>query len=397
MVNIDDRDRGSLEKLLQAQPVWLGNEPAVSAINLDSSIILHAGPPFVSVDEIPAPVMNSAAVALVYEKQAQNFESARAMIEAEEISLQPAQDHLTVVPLAGVVSSSMWLHKVVDANNPNNVVHSPLNGGNGPAMRLGLCSDSALTHLQWINQELVEVLERRTAGPVDLIEMAKEALSNGDDCHGRTIAATHNLIERMKPEINAYPVQKTFLEESPSFALNLLMGAAKCMLLAADHHPGSGIVTAAGGNGVRTGIKVADDSATWVTASANPPVGDLGGHPRTRALGAIGDSAVLDMIGFGAMAVAYARAQREMFGNHLPADADQLPDTLLSCIHRQFGTLQFRTGLSVRTVVEQQSTPIVSLGVIDREGTAGRLGGGIYRYPASLFENALASIDVKNA
>ncbi len=393
MTSIDPRDRDALNKLLQARPMWRGNELAASAINLDSSVILHAGPPFESTEEIPEPVLNSAAVALVFENLADDFEAARSMIRAGEVSLQPAQDHATVVPLAGVVSSSMWLHQIIDSNNPDNITYSPLNGGNGPAMRLGLCSESALNHLRWINQELIDAVENCLEGEIDLLRVAREALSYGDDCHGRTIAATRAVLNHFQPALNDFPAQKRFLEDSPSFALNLLMASAKCMMLAADHNPHSGVVTAAAGNGVRVGIKVAGSPDHWIATEADSPAGDLGDYPASRALGAIGDSAVVDMVGFGAMAIAYAEAQREMFGNFLPADAGQLPGALLASVHDAFGSLQFRTGLSARTVVAEHTTPIVSLGVIDREGAAGRLGGGIYRYPESLFQQALDLIE----
>ncbi len=393
MTDIDPRDRGALEKMLQARPVWVSNEKAASSIGLQDSVILHAGPPFETTSEIPAPVMNSAAVALVFEKKADDFDQARTMIQSGEIQLQPAQNYATVVPLAGVVSASMWLHKIIDANNPGNVGYSPLNGGNGPAMRLGLCSESALSHLRWINHELIEAVDSCQDSHIDLLDIAKIALENDDDCHGRTIAATRELISRLKPAIDGYAEQKRFLDDSPSFALNHLMAASKCLMLAADAQSASGMVTAAGGNGVRTGIQVSDQPGNWITEIAAAPEGDLGEFPKSRALGAIGDSAVVDMIGFGAMAVAYSTTQREMFGNYLPADADELPYKLLLSVHDAFGALEFKTGLSVRTVVTQKSAPIVSLGVIDREGTAGRLGGGIFRYPLSLFQTALDSID----
>ena len=393
MKNIDPRDRGALKKMLRARPVWVNNELAASAIGIDDSVILHAGPPFESTNEIPAPVMNSAAVALVFEKHADDFDTARAMIRSGEIRMQPAQNHSTVVPLAGVVSASMWLHKIVDTNNSNNVTYSPFNGGNGPAMRLGLCSESVLSHLRWINQELIEAVDSCQNDHIDLLDIAKIALENDDDCHGRTIAATRELVSRLKPAIDGYAEQKRFLDDSPSFALNHLMAASKCLMLAADAQSDSGVVTAAGGNGVRTGIQVSDQPGNWITEIAASPEGDLGEFPKSRALGAIGDSAVVDMIGFGAMAVAYSSAQREMFGSYLPTDADELPSKLLLTVHDAFGALEFQTGVSVRTVVAEKTTPIVSLGVIDREGTAGRLGGGIFRYPLSLFQAALDSID----
>ncbi len=386
---LHDCDHIALTKLLATRPGWHSNETAATALNLDPSVILHAGPPFNNPDEIPEPVLNSAAVALVYENQADDFKFAKRMIRSGEVSLRPAQDHSTVVPLAGVVSSSMWLHRVIDLNNPQNSSYSPLNGGNGPAMRLGLCSDSALAHLRWINNELIATINECLSEPINLLNLAEQALRQGDDCHGRTIAATKILVEQFESKLDNFPVQKTFLEESPSFALNLLMAAAKCLLLAADNHTKSSVITAAGGNGSKMGLKLANNPEQWVTVEAQAPTGDLGSFSQSRALGAIGDSAVVDLIGFGAMALNYAPAQHKLFLPHLPDDASVLVNTLLPCVHKGFGKLQFKTGLTARTVVEKNTTPIVSLGVIDNEGQDGRLGGGIYRYPMTIFQKAL--------
>ena len=392
MTHLKPSDRNSLNQLLSARPTWHSNETAATALNLDRSVILHAGPPFENSSQIPQPVLNSACVAAVFENLATDFGDARKKVLSNEISLQPAQNHSTVVPLAGVVSSSMWLHKVVDQSNPLNCAYSPLNGGNGPAMRLGLCTEAALAHLKWINSELVDALNECLHEELNLLPLAKEALQRGDDCHGRTIAATALLIDRFDQNINRFVREKNFLKDSPSFALNLLMAAGKCMLQAADNVPKSSVVTAAGGNGVNVGLQVAGNPGNWLILAADAPAGDLGDFPQTRALGAIGDSAVVDVCGFGAMAVSYAPAQREAFGPYLPSDADELPRQLYPSVHDEFGALQFRTGLNARTVAAEITTPIVSLGIIDRDGTAGRLGGGIYRYTIEIFHEALAAI-----
>ncbi len=385
-------EQQSLTSLLAARPVWVSNEIASSALNLDRNVILHAGPPYDSPDEIPQPVLNSVAVALVFEQQAESLSSALDLVRSGQVSLQPAQNYSTVVPLAGVVSPSMWLHKIVDSNNPDIAAYSPLNGGNGPAMRLGLGTQSALNHLKWINREFFEAIAKCPFEGTDLLQLACDALGSGDDCHGRTIAATNALLQKFEPTLTDFPQPAEFLQDSPSFALNLLMAAAKCMMRAAENYAHSSVITAAGGNGSRVGLQVSGNPGVWLTAEAQAPAGDLGTYPQSRALGAIGDSAVVDIIGFGAMAMHYAPAQRAAFLPHLPEDAEQLPARLLPNIHEAFASLHFRTGLSAGTVVNQNATPIVSLGVIDREGRAGRLGGGIYRYPIDLFHNALQSV-----
>ena len=125
-------------------PFGMVLDTASNAIGLPSNILLHAGPPFVSIASISKPILNSACVAAVYEGLAGNFDQAEGMIFAGEIELKPAQDYSVVTPLAAVVSSSMPLHRVKDSSEANNVIFAPINGGSRPAMRLGLRSQGRL-------------------------------------------------------------------------------------------------------------------------------------------------------------------------------------------------------------------------------------------------------------
>ena len=392
MTDIHLHDQEPINRLLAARPIWDANVRAATALNLDPAVILHAGPPFDSPGQIPTPVLNSAAVAVVFEQLADNFDAAKQMVRSGEVVLRPAQDYSTVVPLAGVVSPSMWLHRISDPQQPGNITYTPFNGGNGPAIRLGRCDEPTLRHLQWINTELIEALAECNFHGVNLLELASDALHHGDDCHGRTISATAALLKRFDSTLKKFPESQKFLADGPSFALNLLMAMAKCMLQAADNFPNSSVATAAGGNGVKMGLKVSGKPDQWFTETATPPDGDLGHHPLSRALGAIGDSAVVDLVGFGAMGLSFAPVQRKAFRPLLPSEACFLPFVVFSCVHDVFDTLDFRTGMCARTVVETQSPPIVSLGIIDRDGDAGRLGGGIYRYPLNLFAQSLNAL-----
>ena len=171
------------------------------------------------------------------------------------------------------------------------------------------------------------------------------------------------------------------------------MAACKCLLTAANGIAGAALVTAAGGNGAEFGLQVAGRPGQWFTAEAEPPRGDLGGHRPERALGAIGDSAIVDFAGFGAMALSYAPAQQAALAAHAPADWLSLPAALTAGVHPDFGTLAFRTGISARRALASGRRPIVALGILDKLGEAGRLGGGIYRAPLAPFAEALEVLE----
>ena len=60
-------DRAAYEKMQAAEPVWDGLDTAGNALSLDRQVLLHAGPPFASAENISKPILNSACVASVYE------------------------------------------------------------------------------------------------------------------------------------------------------------------------------------------------------------------------------------------------------------------------------------------------------------------------------------------
>lgn len=391
---IHPADRLAFDRAMVTQPVWNRFDTAAEALALPKNTLLHAGPRFESLDQIPQPVMNSACVAAVYEGLASDFARAEAMIRAGEITLHPAQDHGVVVPLAAVISGSMPLHAVYDAWRGKIRCFAPINGGAKPSLRLGLRSEAVLDHIRWLNTRLRDALAAGLGEGIPLVPLAALGLRDGDDCHGHTPAAGAALAREIRARHQG-PMDAdaaAFIEATPSLFLNLWMAATKCMMTAAAGTEASGLITAAGGNGHAVGIQVAGAPGHWVTAPAAPPEGDLGPLPADRALGAIGDSAVVDAFGLGAMAFANAPQQRSAMAAFLPEDPKMLSDALSLGTHPYFQGLSQGLGLSLRRVAETGKAPIISLGVIDRLGEHGRLGGGIATLPLDLCHRAAERI-----
>ena len=390
-------DRAAFEQAIKAVPVWDRIESAASAYGLAGNILLHAGPAFKSIDLISRPIMNSACVAAVYEGIATDFDQAQAMIQAGEIELNPAQDFSTVTPLAAVVSASMPLHRVVDASHPGIKIYAPINGGGRPAMRLGLRADAVLEHIRWLNTEFSDLLGRGLIQPIEMLPIAVEGLRHGDDCHGRTPHATEVLMAQVGQAISGgiddVNIQE-FVSASPSLFLNLWMAASKCIMMRASGIENSSFVTAAGGNGVETGIQISALPGRWFSAAATAPAGrfdvDL---PPARALPAIGDSAVVEGLGLGAMAIRHAPEQEKNLGDFLPDDYRERGRHLLAGIHPEFNELECRIGLLARAAIVRQQGPIIGLGILDIEGEQGRLGGGIYDMPVTVFEAAITALE----
>jgi hypothetical protein len=223
-----------------------------------------------------------------------------------------------------------------------------------------------------------------------------EGLAAGDDLHGRTTTATFMLREALAARIGDDPAFieiQAHIDNSPLFFLNLWMAACKCMLNAADGVAGSTLVTTMAGNGKTFGLQIAGLPGTWFTADAQSPRGPLA-DPRMTATpsGAIGDSAIVDALGFGGQAVSFAPDVVAMLGNYLPRGAADYPEKLLCAPHPAFEPLGLLVGLDARRVVECGISPIVTLAMIDAGGRLGLLGRGTYRPPLGLFEAACAQV-----
>jgi hypothetical protein len=390
-------DEFALDAVARVRPRLVDLLPAAAAIPFPERTVLHAGPPFARGAAVPAPVANSAAAAAVFEGWARDRAQALAMLAAGEIRLAPAQDHRCVVPLASALSPSQQVQKVDDAAGLAAPAFAPLNGGNGPALRLGLPGLDVVAHLRWLNGPFAQALRGACRSGIELLPIADHALAEGDDCHGRTQAATTRLLSRfaLERDDTAAKAALDFLSASPGFFLNLWMAAVKCMVGSAQGVPDSAVVTAMGGNGVEMGLQLSGQPGRWHVAPSSPPLGkleqDIAAADR---LPAIGDSALIEAFGLGAMAFGHSPAQQQALGAYMPEPAEQLARDLLRGVHPAFVQSRARHGLSARTVVEQGKAPVVALGVIDLHGRRGRIGGGIWQASVAHFERALADAGI---
>lgn len=366
-------------------PVFRGLALAGDVLRLPRHTILHAGPP-VSLPHVARPLLNSAIMAAVYEGWAREPVEAESKLLSGEIALAPAQNHHAMVPLAAVLSPSMTVQIVVDANDERNMSVAPLNGGMVRAQRLGLRGPAVLAHLRWINGNLGATLSIISDIDIPLINIAHAALLEGDDCHGRTVAASRQLVSMLGPRLGTDTPERWFLDRCPGFFLNIWMAAMQCVANA-GRGPGSSIVTAMGANGIDAGIQVGGASGRWLSAPATPPEGPVEpGFTAEDKLPAIGDSALVDAMGFGAMA-----AQRQTTGG-TDGDSRARALSLLPVLHPCFKRSPMRVGMPARLVAAGAQPPVIALGVLDKKGQSGRIGGGLYTPPANLFAEACATL-----
>ena len=331
---------------------------------LGPHMLLHAGPPLVG--RPPAAILQAAAQALVFEGLAGDLAQAKGLLAVGKALLMPAQDLGLVTPLAQVVSASM---PVAVVRRGDALAYAALVEGGLPALRFGTEDPAARQRLHTVRDAALErIAGVLRAAPLALAPVVQAALEAGDECHGRTGAANQALVARLAAL--AAPDQ-ALLAGIPSFVLPLLMAAACCRLRAQREG-----IAAIGGNGQAFGVRLHGETG-WRSCAAQPPRGvRLPGHAATPALGAIGDSAVIDACGLGGQALAFAPLLVADWAGLLPADA----------LQRRHAIVDPATGLIDPARMHASGTgALIDLAVLDHAGAAGLIGRGFYEIPTALF------------
>lgn len=369
------------ERVAGVRPEWRNTVPAGPTLGLREGELLHAGPPIETPEDLCLPLRHAVCAALVFEGLAGNLEAADALLAAGKVRLRPAQDLGVATPLVAVVSSSMWLHAVVDAGQPGRVAYAPLNEGPGPALRFGLATPEVVARLRWVHGTLAPALADLPEA-IELLPLAAEALAQGDELHARVGIASGLLADRLHPD-RLDEASASFLRGHTHLFLNAWMAACLCMLSAARDYGKGDLVIAAGGNGRTFGIQRSGAPGEWIAAPASPPLGptlpDM--PPTLERLPAIGDSALIDALGLGAMALDAAPAHAANFD---PARVAALAETANAVLLARHPVLGRKVGLDAARVTPTH-LPGVCLAALDTQGVRGLVGFGIAAHPAALY------------
>ena len=235
-----------------------------------------------------------------------------------------------------------------------------------------------------------------TKTPIPWFPIIDESLIQGDDAHLRHVFANKKLLEILD-EILPTSFQKSkerhFIKKWPIFNLNFWMAAAKCSLSAASNIAGSSFVTAMGGNGKEFGIKISGKPDTWFYESADVPKGKARDpFSLEDCTAAYGDSALAECFGLGAMALSFCPEMQKIHHGFFDSKIFEIPKHLYKFVHPSFPKSKARAGLLVSSVIEEDITPIIELGLVEKTGNHGGLGAGLYTAPMNIFRNAFESI-----
>jgi hypothetical protein len=371
--------------------------------SLAGRALIHSGTA-IEWERICDPQRRALIAACLFEGWARDREQAAAMLSAGEVALAPGNENGHVGPMTGVCSPSMPVWVVEDEGSGTRAC-STLNEGPGRTLWFGVGDDESIERLRFFGDELGPALARllEREGPIDIFSLAAQGLQMGDELHMRSQAAGNLLIRNLLPGFAALGGEQAarFISGNHHFFLNLTMAAAKCALLAASGVPGSSLVTVMSRNGTDMGLQLSGLPGRWFTAPAAPVQDALlrEGFGDDEAGLDIGDSAVIECVGLGGMALATAPAVAAFFGG---SAADAMARTaLMSEITVRRSTrftipaLDFAgtpVGIDARLVAQLDITPQITTGVLHASSGAGQIGAGVAHQPAAPFRAAVIAL-----
>ena len=397
------------DKIKNAQPFLTDVVPAKSVIpefNEGQKTLLHAGPP-ITWKEMTGPMQGSCIGAVLFERWANNEQEAIHLLESGEVRFIPCHHVQAVGPMGGITSANMPVF-VVENRLDGNQAYCILNEGIGKVLRFGAYSQEVIDRLDWIKDVLGPTIAealRLTEEGINLNVLIARSITMGDEFHQRNIAASLNFLKEISPliiqtkleESKKYEVIK-FLADTDQFFLNIMMATGKAIVDGARKGTNGTVVTTMTRNGVNFGVRIAETGDDWHTAPVNTPKGlyftgftEEDGNPD------IGDSAITETVGVGAMAMVAAPGVTRFVGAGGFEDALETSNEMAKICLGHNSTFSIPTwdfqgtclGIDIRKVVETGITPIINTGIAHKQAGVGQVGAGTVRAPLGCFENAL--------
>jgi Protein of unknown function (DUF1116) len=387
----------AVARLAAARPLLVDVVPAseVSAHHAAGGVS-HAGPP-IEPARMCAPMRAALGSAVYLEGLAGSPREGLRLADDGRLPLRPNHDAGGVGPMAGVVTASMPVLVARDEAT-GRTAWCPLNEGSGQVLRYGADGPEVLERLAWMRDVLAPALRKALAtyGPLDLIEVQRQALLYGDEAHHRTEAGTALTLKALAPED---PAVTTCIAGNGQFFLNLAMVSAKLALDCAADVPGSPLLTAIARNGVEVGIRVSGTGDRWFAgpAALPAPAKLFDGFAPADMNPDLGDSAIVEAYGLGALAVANSPAASASVGID-PETIDAIDERLRTIAAGTSPELRFQDGraailgVDAAAVARTRIAPPVHTGIAHREPGIGQIGGGVTHPPLQAFDLAIEAL-----
>lgn len=408
--SIDEANQAVVDMMAAGQPILTdvaqGHE-FIPELDPSRKVLLHAGPP-VAFADLPDTTQGACVGAALFEGWADTVEDARRVV-ATDVTYIPCHEVNAVGPMGGITSAHMALIKVENATY-GNVAYSTMNEGIGKVLRFGAFDDEVVTRLRWMRDVLGPSLSAavRLAGGYPLAPVMARALTMGDEMHQRNIAASALFAKDMAPLLAGAGLDTSvvvdvsaFLARTDQFFLNLAMAACKASADASRSIEAGSVVTAMCRNGYEFGIRVSGLGDRWFTAPVNTPTGIFfTGYDQSQACPDMGDSAILETLGFGGMSMIAAPGVTRFIGAGGFSDALAISEEMSEIVVGHNPAMPIPTwdfqgaplGIDVRLVVQTGITPLINTGIASRIAGVGQIGAGTVRAPLGCFTAALEAL-----
>lgn len=392
MKHASSANAAALERICAVEPCWSAVREARDGLSLPDRTLLHAGPPLADPTRLPPPMLNSAVLSCLYEGWARDDVEAERLITSGGVKLEPSFTRRASTPLVAMISPRTTVAEIRD-HRGGATWFGFLGTGAGPQQRFGSRDRAILDRLAFRERDLRPGFAALLGEPIDLLSIARSALTEGDDLHNRLSSATavlHAVLGTRKTEAPEVQAAIITVLEAPLYFLNLWMPACALMLDAASGVHGSTLVTRLCSNGLAAGIQVAGIPDRWFTTPPalvqGPFMKGAPEHPQHPP--ATGDSGIIDAFGLGGQVLRSAPSLRSAFAQWLPVDDEARALSQLAGRHPVLGV---EVGLDAAAVVRSGRSPLLSTGMVSADGR-GLLGRGICAMPVGLFEKALRAM-----
>jgi len=408
--NINEANQAVIDKITSAQPYLMDIVPAKSVIKeLRNKTLLHAGPPL-TWDQMTEPMKGSCYGAVIYEGWAQDEKEADELLSTGGVEFIPCHHVDAVGPMGGITSGNMPVF-VVENKDGGNKAYCIMNEGIGKVLRFGAYNEEVVNRLHWMQDVLGPALSkaiRLMDEGMNLNVIVAKAITMGDEFHQRNIAASALFMKDIMPFLLKTDISKEdlesvtkFLADTDQFFLNLVMAYSKAIMDSAKTIEEGTIVTAMCRNGHEFAIRVSGMGDQWFTAPVNMPEGlFFTGYSQEDANPDIGDSAITETFGVGAMAMIAAPGVTRFVGAGGFDAAQNISNEMQEiCIDNNpnlsIPTWDFKgacLGIDIRKVVETGITPLINTGIAHKKAGVGQIGAGTVRAPLECFTKSLEAL-----
>jgi hypothetical protein len=408
-------NKAAAQKMLRVRPQLTAVGSAMSVLGLKNYTLLHAGPPFKDTKSLPKTIQSSIVLSAIYEGWANNELEVLTLLERGLIELKPAQDFRCVTPLAATISPKTSLLCVKDAKSTLPACFAPLASGPGADIRFGTNNPGVLSTLTLRDTLLTRAMMAVLKMPIELFDFALLGLQGGDELHSSTTAATQALSQEIHTRLkqSSFALDQTLVVEeliksNPGFFLTPWMAACKLMLTSIEAIPFCSFITRLGGNGQSMGLSTSQAPMQWLCQASTAPKGTrfVHAHPTVAIEAAVGDSCVIDAMGFGGQLINASPTVIQSLQPFCPQDYATRSKKIMAMDHDHFnGSIlgptevaedmketKVRCGLDVLRIVELHCNPLINLAMLANDGVSGLLGRGVYELDPVLSAQAATQL-----